>query len=294
MRTALCCCLSLLFAAGCFEKRPDKAKQASDEPNAAASPTHLEVRVTAEHITVTPKTTDSVLQVRCTYEGRDCGQDERSSPKARLWIDPMEKAHGKRESLQIMVLQKAIRQARSGLLAAAEALPAGAQSAAREAASTANLTMPPNAPFRLFGEVVYTATLGGVRYVNLRIDETGAPAIPFTLPMRGEATEPLPEVTIIISGERAQVFLNAQDFDELEPIVVQYARGEPDLEGIRKAVLKASQQSEGPLRCNLAGEFPTSVGDAFRVASALRCATAGDTAADCKPLVTDWVPTLVD
>ena len=119
--------------------------------------------------------------VTCKFQGRPCSDNDHTRLDARFSIDPINKEHGKRESLLIVPVHEAISAA---VKAQKDALlrldPVERREYDRDSASRLNLAIDYRIPYRTVAELVYSAAMSeiyDIRFVVGQANHLSALAI---------------------------------------------------------------------------------------------------------------------
>jgi hypothetical protein len=113
------------------------------------------------------------LPVACKFNGRPCTEEDYARPGATYSIDPVNKEHGKRESLLIVPLKEALSKAVK-TMKDQTAMFSGEQRKKYEAVQgVATIICDRDIPYRMIAEVVYTTAMAELADIRFAVIYSG-------------------------------------------------------------------------------------------------------------------------
>lgn len=122
------------------------------------------VQVNKKEILVDQK---KALTVSCKLDGRPCTDEDLTKPGAVFYVDPVNKEHGKRESLLVVPLKTELQTEIKRMKDQNVGMPEELRKRYAEAQGAVTLVVDRDIPFRMVAEIVYTvasAELNDIRF----------------------------------------------------------------------------------------------------------------------------------
>lgn len=113
------------------------------------------------------------LPMSCKFSGRPCTEEDYERPGASFSIDPVNKEHGKRESLLIVPLREALEKAVKHLKDQNLDLPEEVRKKYAENQGVATVIADRDIPYRVIAEVVYTTAMAELHDIRFAVVYTG-------------------------------------------------------------------------------------------------------------------------
>ena len=118
--------------------------------------------------------TTRALSVTCKYQGRPCTEEDLERAGLTLEIDPVNKEHGKRESLLIVPLKEALEKAVKEMKDQNMELPEEVRRKYMANKGVATIICDRDIPYRMIAEVVYTTAMAELHDIRFAIVQTSS------------------------------------------------------------------------------------------------------------------------
>ncbi len=109
------------------------------------------------------------LSVACKLDGRPCTDEDLNKPGAQFYIDPVDKEHGKRESLLIVTLKDALDKSIKRMKEQNLDLPEEVRKKYLANQGVATIMCDKDIPYRMIAEVVYTTAMAELHDIRFAI-----------------------------------------------------------------------------------------------------------------------------
>jgi len=109
------------------------------------------------------------LSVACKLDGRPCTDEDLNKPGAQFYIDPVDKEHGKRESLLIVTLKNELDKSIKRMKEQNLDLPEEVRKKYLANQGVATVLCDKDIPFRMIAEVVYTTAMSELHDIRFAI-----------------------------------------------------------------------------------------------------------------------------
>lgn len=113
------------------------------------------------------------LPVTCKMGGRPCTEEDYERSGADFEIDPVNKEHGKRDSMLIVPLKESLEKAVKGLKDQNMELPEEVRKKYLANQGVATIICDQNIPYRMIAEVVYTTAMAELHDIRFAVIYTG-------------------------------------------------------------------------------------------------------------------------